>query len=65
MVVPLAGRWVAAAAGIALVLTAWTSVIGTLIVPRPVEQLADTVGGPERELGVPAGDRRHRRSPAA
>src|SRR5690242_12011334 len=36
MVVPLAGRWVAAAAGIALVLTAWTSVIGTLIVPRQV-----------------------------
>ena len=36
MVVPLAGRWVAAAAGVALVLTAWTSVIGTLIVPRPV-----------------------------
>ena len=36
MVVPLAGRSVAAAAGIALVLTAWTSVIGTLIVPRQV-----------------------------
>ena len=36
MVVPLAGRWVAAAVGIALVLTAWTSIIGTLIVPRPV-----------------------------
>ena len=36
MVVPLAGRWVAAAAGAALVLTAWTSVIGTLIVPRQV-----------------------------
>ena len=36
MVVPLAGRWVAAAAGAALVLTAWASIIGTLIVPRPV-----------------------------
>ena len=36
MVIPLAGRWVAAAAGIALVLTAWASIIGTLIVPRPV-----------------------------
>src|SRR5215471_5489867 len=36
MVVPLAGRWVAAAAGVALVLTAWASIIGTLIVPRPI-----------------------------
>ena len=36
MVVPLAGRWVAAAAGAALVLTAWASIVGTLIVPRPV-----------------------------
>src|SRR5262252_4593893 len=36
MVVPLAARWVAAAFGAALVLTAWASVIGTLIVPRPV-----------------------------
>jgi len=36
MVVPLAARWVAAAAGAALVLTAWASVVGTLIVPRPV-----------------------------
>jgi hypothetical protein len=36
MVVPLAARWVAAAFGILLVLTAWGSVIGTLIVPRPV-----------------------------
>ena len=36
MVVPLAARWVAAAVGIALVLTGWQSVIGTLIVPRPV-----------------------------
>jgi hypothetical protein len=36
MVIPLAARWVAAAVGIALVLTAWASVIGTLIVPRPV-----------------------------
>src|SRR5580692_7977943 len=36
MVVPLAARWVAAAFGIALVVTGWQSVIGTLIVPRPV-----------------------------
>ena len=36
MVVPLAARWVAAAVGIAFVLTGWQSVIGTLIVPRPV-----------------------------
>jgi hypothetical protein len=36
MVVPLAGRSVAAAFGALLVLTAWSSVIGTLIVPRPV-----------------------------
>jgi hypothetical protein len=36
MIVPLAARWVAAACGILLVLTGWQSVIGTLIVPRPV-----------------------------
>lgn len=36
MAVPLAARWVAAACGTLLVLTAWQSVIGTLIVPRPV-----------------------------
>jgi hypothetical protein len=36
MVVPLAARWVAAAIGVLLLLTAWSSVIGTLIVPRPV-----------------------------
>ena len=36
MVIPLAARWVAAAVGILLVLTAWWSVTGTLIVPRPV-----------------------------
>ena len=36
MVVPLAARWVAAACGILLILTGWQSVIGTLIVPRPV-----------------------------
>jgi hypothetical protein len=34
MVVPLAARWVAAACGVLLLLTAWGSVIGTLIVPR-------------------------------
>jgi hypothetical protein len=36
MVVPLAARWVAAAGGWLLVLTGWQSVIGTLIVPRPL-----------------------------
>jgi len=36
MVVPLAVRWIAAACGALLVLTAWNSVVGTLIVPRPV-----------------------------
>jgi hypothetical protein len=36
MVVPLAARWVAAAFGVLLILTGWESVIGTLIVPRPV-----------------------------
>lgn len=36
MAVPLAARWVAAACGALLVLTAWSSVIGTLIVPRPI-----------------------------
>jgi hypothetical protein len=36
MVVPLAARWVAAGCGILLVLGGWQSVIGTLIVPRPV-----------------------------
>jgi hypothetical protein len=36
MVMPLFGRSLAAVAGGALVLTAWASVIGTLIVPRPV-----------------------------
>src|SRR5690348_16230124 len=36
VVVPLAGRSVAAVAGALLVLTAWASAVGTLIVPRPV-----------------------------
>ncbi len=36
MVVPLAARWAAAACGIVLILTGWQSVVGTLIVPRPV-----------------------------
>jgi hypothetical protein len=36
MAIPLAARWVAAACGILLVLTGWQSVIGTLIIPRPV-----------------------------
>src|SRR6516225_6856850 len=36
MAVPLAARWVAAVFGALLLLTDWNSVIGTLIVPRPV-----------------------------
>jgi hypothetical protein len=36
MAVPLAARWVAAACGILFILTGWESIIGTLIVPRPV-----------------------------
>jgi len=36
MVVPDAARWVAAALGALLVLSGWQSVIGTLIVPRPL-----------------------------
>jgi len=36
MVVPLIGRWLAAVAGGLLVLVVWGSVIGTLLVPRPV-----------------------------
>ena len=36
MIVPLAARWVAAVCGILLLLTGWSSIIGTLIVPRPV-----------------------------
>jgi hypothetical protein len=47
VVVPLAARCVAAAIGALLVLTIWGSVIGTLIVPRPVAssltRLADRV----------------------
>jgi len=39
MGVPLAARWVAAAFGVLLVLADWESVIGTLIVPRPVRSL--------------------------
>jgi hypothetical protein len=47
MVVPIAARWVAAALGALLVLSGWQSVIGTLIVPRPLAswltRLADRV----------------------
>ncbi|HTU73413.1 MAG TPA: hypothetical protein VMG38_07825 [Trebonia sp.] len=39
MVVPLAARCVAAALGAVMVMGAWSSVIGTLIVPRPVGSL--------------------------
>lgn len=36
MAVPLVARWVAAACGALLVLTAWQSVLGTVVVPRLV-----------------------------
>src|SRR6187402_945704 len=36
MAMPLIGRWLAAVVGGLLVLAVWGSVIGTLIVPRPV-----------------------------
>jgi hypothetical protein len=36
MTVAMIGRWVAAVAGALLVLTAWASVVVTLIVARPV-----------------------------
>ena len=36
MVMPLAGRWIAAVCGGVLVVAGWHSVVGTLIVPRPV-----------------------------
>jgi hypothetical protein len=36
MVVPLVGRSLAAVAGALLVLTAWASIIGTLMVPRAI-----------------------------
>ena len=36
MVVPLPARDVAAAVGVLLIITSATSVIGTLVVPRPV-----------------------------
>jgi len=36
MVVPLVGRSLAAAVGALLVLTAWASIIGTLMVPRAI-----------------------------
>ncbi|HEY1919184.1 MAG TPA: hypothetical protein VGH27_26745, partial [Streptosporangiaceae bacterium] len=36
MVVPVAGRSVAAVLGAALVIIVWTSIVGTVIVPRPV-----------------------------
>ena len=49
MVVPIAARWVAAALGVLLVLSGWQSVIGTLIVPRPLAswltRLADRMVG--------------------
>ncbi len=46
MVVPLAARCVAAACGALLVLTGWQSVIGTLIVPRPVGSWLTRMGRP-------------------
>jgi hypothetical protein len=65
MVVPIAGRDVAAVAGALLVITAATSVIGTLIVPRPISswltRMVDKlVNGTFRLITAPIGDY-HRR----
>jgi len=65
MVMPLIGRWVAAAAGVLLVLTAWTSAVGTLIVPRPVSSwltrwVDKTVNGAFRLVSRRIGDYRRR-----
>ena len=65
MVMPLIGRWVAAAAGVLLVLTAWTSAVGTLIVPRPVSSwltrwVDKTVNGAFRMVSRHISDYRRR-----
>ena len=60
MAVPLIGRSVVAVAGGLLVVTAWASVIGTLIVPRPVggwltrwvDRIVDGVPGQETLGGL-------------
>ena len=52
MVMPLAGRMVAAVAGGLLVLLAASSVTVTLIVSRPVNSLWHAVGGPDGRLGL-------------
>jgi hypothetical protein len=39
MAVPIEGRWAAAVVGALLVVTAWSSVIGTLVVTRPVSSM--------------------------
>ena len=49
MVMPFAGRVVAAVAGGLLVFVAVASVTVTLIVSRPVKR-ADAVGGPDSQL---------------
>jgi len=65
MVVPLIGRSLAAVAGALLVLTAWTSAVGTLIVPRPVSSwltrwVDKTVNGAFRLASRGIGDYRRR-----
>jgi hypothetical protein len=65
MVVPLYGRWVGAAVGLVLIAVAGSSVIGTLMVPRPaggrltpwVDRL---VNGSFRTLTRPIADYKHR-----
>ena len=65
MVVPLADRWVAAAAGAALVLTAWASIVGTLIVPRPVSSWLTRWVDRSVNWVFRLATGAHRRSPAA
>jgi hypothetical protein len=65
MAVPLIGRLLVGVAGGLLVVTAWASVIGTLIVSRPVGGWLTPMGGPDRRLGLPFGDQRRGRLPAA
>ena len=65
MVMPLAGRVVAAVIGGLLVLTSVSSVTGTLIVSRSVSSRLDGVGRPRRRRGLPAGGGAGRRLPAA
>ena len=65
MVVPLAARYVAAAVGLLLVITAASSVIGTLILPRSVsnwltKRIDDLVNAAFVIITRPVGDFRRR-----